>query len=152
MNATFWGTWLPFLGPVLVAGIGVVAGQRYAAKRTAQIEERKVDFATYKEQVDGWRRDVNELRRDRDEDRKIHAAEIGRLRHRIDQLEQDREQDRERIRRLSEDLLKISTWARELVRLLEHAQIDFPPSPVDLGVADPRLRLPRAHGERPEAD
>lgn len=145
------GAWLPFIGPIVVAAIGVIAGQRYAAKRSAQVEDRKVDLSVYKDQVDGWRRDVDELRKDRDEDRKTHTAELARLRHRVDELEQALDQDRERIRRLSADLLAISTWARGLVRLLEQAQIDFPPSPVDLGT-DPRLRLPRPASERPETD
>lgn len=156
--------WATVVAALITAVGAVVVGRfnrqqaKVAQARTIELQAKQIDADSYERARANYdaalaeqERRIERLNREMDRDRREHQRDVRELRRSIAQLEADREQDRERIRRLSADLLKISDWARGLVELLEHAGIDFPPAPVDLGT-DPRLRLPRTPHDRPGTD
>lgn len=128
---------------IIVAGLGL-AGVVYTAraarasnKRTAEIEQSKLDTTRWQAQVDSWRSDVAQLRADRKEDEQRHQEQIAALRERMTRIETVAEEER-RAR------FELITWARNVVALLRQAQIAYPAPPP--GVADTDPGIPRLRG------
>lgn len=128
---------------IIVAGLGL-AGVVYTAraarasnKRTAEIEQSKLDTTRWQAQVDSWRSDVAQLRADRKEDEQRHQEQIAALRERMTRIETVAEEER-RAR------FELITWARNVVALLRQAQISYPAPPP--GVADTDPGIPRLRG------
>lgn len=126
-------------GTIITAYIGARAKRwvdRRAAERAeirSELQQRQADREQWESLVNQWRTEVHDLRDMRAEDKRVYEAEVRELRVRVEQLERDREADRERIQRLTNDLLRLSEWARRVVQLLRTNNITFPQLPIDIG-------------------
>ena len=123
-------------GGVIAAWV-TAAAKKWRDRRDASLAERTVHREEWETLLSEWRKEVHELRTMRAEDKRVYDAELRECRARIDQLERDREQDRVRIRALTTDLARLSSWAREVIALLRINDIAFPALPIDIGEGGP---------------
>jgi uncharacterized membrane-anchored protein YhcB (DUF1043 family) len=115
---------------------GVWLANRYTSRTareaqitTAQIESRKLDIQTWKEQVELWRNDALKMRERLDEYEKEAREHRAECRTQIQQLEDaiEREQEARSIERAQLDALM--AWARVVVGILRRGEIPFPAPP-----------------------
>lgn len=131
------------LGGVYVANRFTARTARAAQQTTAEIEAKKFDAASWKDQVDSWRADVKELREQRDADARRFAEQLGRMQGRIDELAATVERQAGEIMRDRQHVTALVSWGRQVVALLREAGITFPPPPPGVADTDPGLRRAR---------
>jgi len=122
-------------GGVVLAALFTLMGVRFtqratraAAERTAALERTKVDAQAYESARQTWDEHVDSLREqlaDLREDAERQRRTAQELRARVDELEDGRERDRARIRELT-------SYARQLLRILADHEIPYPPPPPGL--------------------
>ncbi len=133
-------------GGVLLAAVVSLLGVRYtqqqtraaaeranaleaaAAERANAVERSKVDAQAFEHAKATWRENVADLRTRVDElatENERQRTTIRELRDRVDTLENGRAADRDRIRELT-------TWARDVLRILAEHGIAYPPPPEGL--------------------
>ena len=124
--------------------VGIFIANRYTTRiaknaqlATQQIEEKKLDVASWQEQVKSWRDDVKQLRELRVQDRTEYENELHKAMARIDALEDARRIDaRERASdRATMDAMR--AWGRVVVGILTRADIVFPMPPPGISDTDP---------------
>lgn len=119
----------------MLSTLGVVYTARAASgaqRRTAELQQNKIDAEAWGAQVDSWRSDVSALRQQRMEDLvaaradiKNQAAELEKLRARLITLEAELARDRLYIEALT-------AWGNAVVTLLRQANMGYPPVPPPL--------------------
>lgn len=102
--------------------------QAEAAARASEVEQRKVDAQAFEHAKVTWRESISDLRERVDElavENDRQRSTIRDLRTRVEELETGQERDRRHIRELT-------AYARDLLRILSHHEIAYPPPPVGL--------------------
>jgi septal ring factor EnvC (AmiA/AmiB activator) len=126
---------------------------REAQITTAQIESRKLDIQTWKEQVELWRGDALKMRERMNEFERESREHRDECRRQIQDLEEaiEREQDARVEERVQLDALM--AWAKVVVGILRSGKIPYPVPPP--GVDDSgreRRRRARRYEEEGEQD
>lgn len=105
---------------------------RDAQRSTRELDQRKLDVESWKEQYQGWKDDALKLRTLREEDIKgfeVKATDfqeqINELRGQMDWMKEDRLRDQAY-------LFSVNAWCRSVVALLRDAGIPYPPPPTGL--------------------
>ena len=132
------------LGGIVVANRYTARTAREAQRQSAEIEEKKLDSASWKESVNNWKDDVQQLRAARREDQVQYENDLSKLQSRLDALDEElkivnraRAFDRAQIDAMV-------AWGRVVVAMMRNADIPFPPAPP--GVAE---SIPPGHGFPP---
>jgi uncharacterized membrane-anchored protein YhcB (DUF1043 family) len=133
------------LGVVVIANRYTARTARAAQETTAEIEEKKLDAASWKDQVESWRSDVKELREQRAADSRRFEEQLARQATRIDELTATVERQSGEIMRDRAHVTALVSWGRRVVALLREAGIAFPPPPPGVADTDPGLRRATAH-------
>jgi uncharacterized membrane-anchored protein YhcB (DUF1043 family) len=131
------------IGALVSIAVAIIANRytsrtaRQAQETTAELEDRKLDASTWKEQYQGWKDDAIKLRELREQDRKDFETSINEckglineLRAQIDWMKEDRMRDQAY-------LYSVNAWCRAVVVLLRDAGIPYPPPPRGLDATDP---------------
>jgi type II secretory pathway pseudopilin PulG len=129
---------------------GIFVANRYTSRiaknaqiATQQIEEKKLDVASWQDQVKSWRDDVKQLRELRVQDRTEYENELHKAMTRIDALEEARRADA-RERAADRAIIDaMGAWGRVVVAILNKAEIVYPMPPPGIADTDPgsgRLR------------
>lgn len=117
----------------VLTAVGTVVVGVYTARSARAANRETAHLAGWRDQVESWRKDVEHLRQQRQEDRAAHhaevvalrndhAGELANLRSRMDSLERRYAEARTEIRTLT-------AYARALITLLRQAGIAYPPPP-----------------------
>jgi uncharacterized membrane protein len=142
---------------IIMAGLGllgtIVGGwytfraARSNAESTREVERNKIDAASW----EGWREDVETLRRQRKEDteeylnhRRDCAEQISKLNDRVETVvaeqERAREADRRKRAELEHRIDALTDWGRQVVVIMEAQGISFPTPPPGMMPSDPNGR------------
>jgi hypothetical protein len=122
------------LGGIVVANRYTARTARDAQKQAAEIEEKKLDAASWKQSIDNWKDDVQQLRAARNEDRVQYENELSKMKSQLEAMDEELKMIN---RSRAFDRAQIDAmvaWSRVVIAMMRSADIPFPPAPP--GVAD----------------
>lgn len=125
------------LGGIFIANRYTARTARQAQTTTAEIEQKKLDVASWQDQVKSWRDDVQTLREQRAADKAEYDREISKCNVRITELEEGRRADARQRAETQAHLDAVVAWGRMVVMLLHRAGIAYPAPPPGIQDTDP---------------